>query len=116
MHCAVLAIAGLLAIASPKAGLAQAASTVPLSATASAPLVPPNGMTLQEYQGLACLTMASITAAGVYVYSDIILEVLTGTTTNPVLLIPVIATGFAAGCSVGSTMSPAFLWIANQFR
>jgi hypothetical protein len=32
---------------------------------------------------------------------------------NPVLLVPVLATGFAVGCGVGATASPAFLWIGK---
>ena len=73
-------------------------------------------MTLQEYQGLNCIAFGLATAAGVYVYSDVIVEVLTGMSVSAYLLLPVLATGFAAGCSVGSTMSPGLLWIYSRFR
>ena len=73
-------------------------------------------MTVQEYQGLSCMILGTLTTLGVYLYSDVLTEALTGAAVNPVLLIPVMALGFASGCSVGSTMSPAFLWLSNQFR
>jgi hypothetical protein len=34
---------------------------------------------------------------------------------NPLLLIPVVATGFAVGCGVGGTMSPGLYWIATRY-
>ena len=52
-----------------------------------------------------------VTLFGV-VYSDAITFAATGAF-NPVLLIPVMATGFAVGCGVGATVSPAFLWIGR---
>jgi peptidoglycan biosynthesis protein MviN/MurJ (putative lipid II flippase) len=46
----------------------------------------------------------------------VIVEALTNMSVNAYLLIPVLATGFAAGCSVGSTMSPGLLWIYSRLR
>jgi len=107
-----------LAQAQPTA-TAPAASTPrpPAQAAPSAgPTLPlPADMTLQEYQGLNCIAFGLTAAAGVYVYSDVIVEVLTGMSVNAYLLLPVLATGFAAGCSVGSTMSPGLLWIYSRF-
>ena len=66
-------------------------------------------MTLPEYQALGCLIGGIIGATGVYAYSDVVAVAITGVVTNPVLLIPVMATGLAVGCAVGSTVSPVFL-------
>lgn len=71
---------------------------------------------MQEIQGLSCMALGTLSSLSVYLYSDVLTEALTGTAVNPVLLIPVLATGFAAGCGVGSTMSPGLHWIFNRFR
>ena len=70
------------------------------------------GMTLPEYQGWGCLVGGTVAATGVFAYSDVITVAATGML-NPVLLVPVLATGFAVGCGVGATASPAFLWIGK---
>jgi hypothetical protein len=114
-----LAVSWLWVSAAAMAQTAVAPAPVIASAVAppmALPLAPVVGMTMQEYQGLNCMAFGSFTAFGVYVYSDVILEALTGAFVNPLLLVPVMATGFAAGCGVGSTMSPGLLWIVNQFR
>jgi hypothetical protein len=74
------------------------------------------GMTLPEYQGVSCLTGGLVGAAGVYGYSDIIAIAATGMAASPALLVPVMATGLAIGCSVGSMMSPAFLVLGKVFH
>ncbi|GEM_PF-4258659 len=114
LSVAVLALAGLL-VAAPVA--AQTASPAPATQPAlSQPVTPPAPMTTQAYQGLTCIVLGVITTVGVFIYSDVITEVLTGATVNPVLLIPVMALGFASGCSVGSTMGPGVQWISERFR
>lgn len=72
------------------------------------------GMTMPEYQGWGCLLGGTAGASGVFVYSDVIAVAATGVL-NPALLIPVMATGFAVGCSVGAMASPAFLWLGRTF-
>jgi hypothetical protein len=89
--------------------------------TTAPPTAPPLpvvglGLTQPEYQGLGCLIGAIIAAVGTYGYSDIVAVAATGAVTNPVLLVPVMATGFAVGCAVGSTASPAFLPLIRAFR
>jgi len=89
--------------------------TVPSMAQTALPVPAPTvalGMTLPEYQGWGCLVGGTSGASGVFVYSDAITVAATGAL-NPVLLIPVMATGFAVGCGVGATVSPAFLWIGR---
>ena len=92
------------------------ATTMPTSADTTQPAPPAPavalGMTLPEYQGWGCLIGGGIAATGVFVYSDAITVAATGMV-NPVLLIPVMATGFAVGCGVGATGSPAFLWLGR---
>ena len=94
-----------------------AAQTAPAAQVAlAARSQPPVPMTTQAYQGLSCIVVGTLTTVGVYIYSDVITEILSGMAVNPVLLIPVMAVGFASGCSVGSTMGPGVQWIAQQFQ
>jgi len=95
------------------------ATTLPLMPAMAATAPPPApvvalGMTLPEYQGWGCLVGGSVGAAGVFTYSDVITMAAVGMT-NPLLLIPAMATGFAVGCGVGATVSPAFLWLGRAF-
>ncbi len=92
-----------------------AAQPAPPPATPTAPPMPivGMGMTQPEYQGLGCLLGGSVGAIGVYAYSDVIAVAVTGVVTNPVLLIPAMATGLAIGCAVGSTLSPVFLLLGK---
>jgi len=110
----------ILALVGGLTAVPVAAQTTPTAladpAAASQPLVPPAGMTIQAYQGVSCIALGLVTTFGVFIYSDVITEALTGAVANPVLLIPVMALGFASGCSVGSTMSPGLLWLSQQFH
>jgi hypothetical protein len=44
-------------------------------------------------------------ALGVFYYSDVLAVAATGVT-NPLLLVPLVATGFLGGCSVGANGAP----------
>jgi hypothetical protein len=91
-------------------GIAMAAAVPAIAQTAQPPSPMPIvalGMTLPEYQGLGCLAGGAAGAVGVFAS----ITVATAGVLNPVLL----ATGFAVGCSVGSTVSPTFLWIGKAF-
>ena len=120
MRFALTMIATLLPVALAQAadmpGVQDIASK--LAAPQSAPPSAPRGapMTTQAYQGRSCIVLGTLTTIGVYIYSDVITEVLTGAVVNAVLLIPVMALGFASGCSVGSTMGPGVQWIVQQFQ
>jgi len=89
-------------------GTPPAFAQQPVSPT---PLIPPANapMNLAEYQGVSCaITGAAVGLATVAYLNPI--EVATATTGTALLLVPVMAAGFAVGCSVGATLSPAFLW------
>lgn len=115
---AILALVGGLTAVPVAAQTTPTATPTALADPAAAyqPLVPPAGMTIQAYQGVSCIALGLVTTFGVFIYSDVITEALTGAVVNPVLLIPVMALGFASGCSVGSTMSPGLLWLSQQFH
>lgn len=99
---AALLLAALLAI--PQAASAQSAVVAP------SPAVGPYDIPLQEWQGLSCLWGGVIGGAGVFYYSDVLTVATTGAT-NPLLLVPLVATGFVAGCSVGANSSPGLTWL-----
>src|SRR5512135_3428360 len=81
-----------------------AASAQPAPETA--PVVTgPGGMPIQEWQGLSCLWGGVLGGAGVFYYSDVLVVAATGAT-NPLLLVPMVATGFLGGCSVGANSAP----------
>jgi hypothetical protein len=103
----MLAAVAALVTATPAAAQPAAAQT----ASSAFPVVG-LGMTMPEYQGMGCLLGGVVGATGVYAYSDIITTAATGML-NPLLLVPVMATGLAVGCGVGSTVSPVFLWIGS---
>ena len=81
-----------------------------------APLVPPAGtpMTMAEFQGLSCAALGAATGLAALAYIDPITVAAAGTFSTPLLLIPVVAAGFAVGCSVGATVSPALAWAYRQ--
>jgi hypothetical protein len=86
-------------------------------ASAQAPHRPPdsdlpNSLSYSEFQGLACLMGGAAAMVGVATYSEFIVAA-TGGATAPVI-VPILAAGFAAGCSVASTASPGLLWIYRR--
>jgi hypothetical protein len=99
--------------------LCAASLTVPHAASAqpapqAAPIVVgPDGMPIQEWQGLSCLWGGVLGGLGVFYYSDVLTAAVSGTT-NPLLLVPIIATGFLGGCSVGANSAPGLTWIARH--
>ncbi len=50
---------------------------------------------------------------GVFYYSDVLAVAATGAT-NPLLLIPLLATGFLGGCSVGANAAPGLVWLFGR--
>jgi hypothetical protein len=88
---------------------AVAAQTAPGQAPADAP----SQMTVQEKQAFGCLYAGVLGAVAAYVYSDIIAVAVSGAL-NPGLLIPVLASGFAVACGVGSQASPAILRMVGE--
>jgi len=102
---ASLLLTALLAIASP----ATAQQPPSLSATPTGPY----GMSMAEWQGVSCLWGGSLGALGVFYYSDVLAVAATGVT-NPLLLVPLVATGFLGGCSVGANGAPGLIWLLRQ--
>ena len=102
---ALLLLAALLAIASP----ATAQQAPSLSATPTGPY----GMSMAEWQGVSCLWGGGLGAAGVFYYSDVLAVAATGAA-NPLLLVPLVATGFLGGCSVGANGAPGLIWLLRQ--
>jgi len=95
--------------------LATSFATAPAASAQTAPEAPPvatgpYGMPIQEWQGLSCLWAGVIGGAGVFYYSDVLTAAVSGVT-NPLLLVPLIATGFIGGCSVGANAAPGLVWL-----
>jgi hypothetical protein len=67
-------------------------------------------MTIQEWQGVSCLWGGLVGGAGVFYYSDVLTAAVSGVT-NPLLLVPLVATGFLGGCSVGANGAPGMTWL-----
>ena len=95
-------------------GIQQSASAQSAPVISTSPPPGPYGMPLQEWQGISCLWGGTVAGSAVFYYSDVLAVAATGAT-NPLLLIPLIATGFVAGCSVGTNSAPGLTWIARQF-
>ncbi|MGO9999743.1 MAG: hypothetical protein ACLPKW_18630 [Acetobacteraceae bacterium] len=103
---AILAIALCVAtLTLPQSALAQ---TTPL--VASPPAIGPDGMSMSEWQGVSCLWAGVLGSAAVFYYSDVLTIAATGET-NPLLLVPLVVTGFLGGCSVGANGSPGLTWL-----
>jgi hypothetical protein len=90
----------------------------PPAAAQTAPLTPPPstgpyGMPMSDWQGLSCLWGGVLGGAGVYYYSDVLTIAATGAT-NPLLAVPLIATGFIGGCTIGTNAAAGFVWIARH--
>lgn len=100
--------------------LTFAMSAAPLSAQTQRNQVPPaagdlpSTFTYAEFQGMACLMGGAAAMVGVATYSELIAAA-TGGVSVPVI-VPIIAAGFAAGCSVASTASPGLLWIYRHIH
>lgn len=94
--------------------LAASLTAAPAMAQTPAPLPPPvtgpYGMAIQDWQGLSCLWGGVLAGAGVFYYSDVLTVAATGAT-NPLLLVPLIATGFLGGCSVGANSAAGLTWL-----
>jgi len=86
---------------------ATSAQTAPVTAP---PAIGPYDMPMQEWQGLSCLWGGVIGAVGVFYYSDVLTAAATGAT-NPLVLVPLVATGFVAGCSAGANGAPGLTWL-----
>src|SRR4051812_13516819 len=89
-------LAGLLCAAWLALANAASAQTPPVAVE---PAIGPCGMPIQEWQGVSCMWGGVLGAAGVFYYSDVLAIAVTGAT-NPLLLVPLIATGFMGGCTV----------------
>ena len=74
------------------------------------PAIGPYGMPVQDWQGVSCLWGGVLGGLGVFYYSDVLTAGLTGMT-NPLLLVPLVATGFLGGCSVGANSAPGLTWL-----
>ena len=108
-HRATLAAAlCFAALAVPQVAAAQTAPEV------APPSIGPYGMPIQEWQGVSCLWAGVLAGAGVFYYSDVLAVAATGAT-NPLLLVPLIATGFIGGCSVGANAAPGLVWLTRKF-
>lgn len=86
---------------------------VPAMAQTPAEPTGPYGMPLQNWQGVSCLWGGTLGGAAVFYYSDVLTVAATGAV-NPLLLVPLIATGFVAGCSVGYNASPGLIWLSRH--
>jgi hypothetical protein len=87
-------------VAAPVIAAAQAAP-------AHAPLSP------GESKGLGCLAVGALASVGVFVYGNTIAAAVTGGP-NPLALVPMMAAGFAVGCTVGAGVSPGLHWLAGH--
>ena len=99
-------IAALLIAASLATAPAMAQTTPPVATG-------PYDMPVQEWQGLSCLWGGALAGFGVFYYSDVLTVAATGVT-NPLLLVPLIATGFIGGCSVGANAAPGLVWLYRK--
>ncbi len=70
----------------------------------------PFGMSMPEWQGVSCMWGGSLAGLGVFYYSDVLAVAATGVT-NPLLLVPLVATGFLGGCSFGANAAPGLFWL-----
>lgn len=100
------------------AAFCLAASLLTAPAMGQTPASPPVAtgpydMPVQEWQGLSCLWGGALAGFGVFYYSDVLTVAATGVT-NPLLLVPLIATGFIGGCSVGANAAPGLVWLYRK--
>jgi hypothetical protein len=92
---------------------ARAQQQTPAQPPSPPPAIGPEGMSMPEWQGLSCLWGGVIGGAGVFYYSDVLTAAATGMT-NPLLLVPLVATGFLGGCSVGANGAPGLVWLYRK--
>jgi hypothetical protein len=83
--------------------------------TAAAPQVAtgPYDIPIQSWQGLGCLYGSVIAGLGVFYYQDELAVAVSGVT-NPLLMIPLVATGALAGCVFGYNSAPGLVWLYRQ--
>jgi hypothetical protein len=109
-HCRSTSVAALLLLGASLVGAPALAQQPPaLTATPTGPY----GMSMAEWQGVSCLWGGSLAGLGVYYYSDVLAVAATGVT-NPLLLVPLLATGFLGGCSVGANAAPGLYWLFGR--
>jgi hypothetical protein len=105
-HCYRADVAAALVVS------ASLVTATPAPAQAPAIATGPNGMSLQEWQSLSCIWGGALGSGLAFFYNDIIVEAVTGAVlASDLLLVPVMATGFLAGCSVGSSAAPGLVWL-----
>jgi hypothetical protein len=92
------------------AAMLSASTTAAQTADASETATGPYNMPIQSWQGLGCLYGGVVASAGVFYYQDVLAYALSGAV-NPLLLVPLIATGFSVGCSVGYNSAPGLVWL-----
>jgi hypothetical protein len=71
-------------------------------------------MSFAEFQGLSCAAVGTVAGLASLAYVRPIEEATMGSS-SALLGAPIVATGFAVGCSVGATLAPAFLWVYCRF-
>jgi hypothetical protein len=95
------------------ASLASAPALAQQPPALSATPTGPYGMSMAEWQGVSCIWGGALAGFGVFYYSDVLAVAATGVT-NPLLLVPLVATGFLGGCSVGANSSPGLYWLFHR--
>ncbi len=94
--------------------LALLAATPAHAQSDAAPVGPlPSDTTYPEFQGLGCLAGGTIVAVGAATYAEVIAAAAIGGASVP-LMVPILATAFAVGCSVGAVMAPGVWWIYRR--
>jgi len=106
-HCRSTFAAALLLLATSLAASPALAQQAPAPQSTPAG---PFGMSMPEWQGVSCLWGGSLAGLGVFYYSDVLAVAATGVT-NPLLLVPLVATGFLGGCSFGANAAPGLFWL-----
>jgi hypothetical protein len=71
-------------------------------------------MPIQSWQGLGCLYGSVTAATGVFYFQDMFAVALSGAR-NPLLMIPLMATGALAGCVFGYNSAPGLVWLYRLF-
>ena len=106
-RCRSIFAAALLLLATSLAASPALAQQAPAPQSTPAG---PFGMSMPEWQGVSCLWGGSLAGLGVFYYSDVLAVAATGVT-NPLLLVPLVATGFLGGCSFGANAAPGLFWL-----